>query len=463
MLSKKFQSVLRETSEFVSDYITSISDVLENHDWAYKLTNTQKRWLSFCLMGLLLSNSINWSLYSRLSLGKYSVSGLSWMFRKSLIAFDLLFKWSIYHVLSSYDLTCGHILFDDTDNERSKNAKHIHGLGKQKDKKSGGYFQGQSILYMVLVTAKITIPIGFKFYENDPSWLKWKQEEDRLRKKKIPKAYRADEVSRDYAKYPTKIALSISLMSEFKQWFPTFVVKSIEADCFYGTKDWTSAMVNLYPTTQVLSQLKSSQIIEIQNKEYRLEDYFNKRTGILTKVSIRGGKSVPIYYSSMIGKVKAHGEKRLIIAYKYEGEAQYRYVFATDMSWVVHHVIATYSLRWLVEVFISDWKTFEGWAVLTKHIGFEGSKNTLILSLLFDHCLILHPQQKARIDNKLPPATVGSLRQNAIQVHLLNSIKSIIESPNPKEELITMAQSIEKVYLLRDSSKHLTNRNFEFT
>ena len=455
--------VIKEIIEFVRTYVESISDSLQATHPEYRLSIIQKDWIGFCLTGILLSNSINWSAYSRLSIGKYSVSCLSWMFRKSCINFELLFESSISHILRTYGLDWGHIVFDDTDNERSKGAELIHGLGKQKDKKSGGYFNGQNILYMVLVTSKVTIPIGFKFYENDPRWLAWKKEEDRLVKKKVKKAHRPKEIERDYDKYPTKIMLSIALAAHFKANFPKFVVKSVQADCFYGTKDWTSGIKALYPTSQIISQLKSNQVIDYQGKEYALAAYFSQRVGIETKVVIRGGKSVPIYYSSVIAKVKAHDEKRLIIAYKYQGETEYRYVFATDMSWMPHHVIATYSLRWLVEVFISDWKAYEGWAVLTKHIGFEGSKRSLILSLLFDHCLILHPEQKARIENNLPACTVGSLRQKAIQSYLLQSIRDLLDAPNPKEQLILLAQNFDAVYRLNDSSKHLSSKHFEFT
>ena len=385
------------------------------------------------------------------------------MFRKSSIAFELLFQRSIFEILRVYGQTEGHLIFDDTDNERSKNAVAIHGLGKQKDKKSGGYFLGQNILYLLLVTSKVTIPVGFKFYENDPAWLGWKKEEDRLVKKKVPKAHRPQEVVRDMTKYPTKLRLSLQLAADFKAYFPNFVILSIQGDCFFGTQEWTSGMLLVYPKTQVISQLKSNQIIKYQNKEVSLTTYFSQRVGIESKTVIRGGKSVRIYYSSVIAYVKAHGAKRLIIAYKYQGESEYRYVFATNMSWTPHHVIATYSLRWLVEVFIADWKQYEGWAVLTKHIGVEGSERSLILSLLFDHCLILHPEQQARIKNNLPAATVGSLREKAIQMHIFQSIKNMIEAPNIKEQLSLLAHNIENIYCLRDASKHLVNRKFAFT
>ena len=45
-----------------------------------------------------------------------------------------------------------------------------------------------------------------------------------------------------------------------------------------------------------------------------------------------------------------------LITYKYEGEKELRYVFATDMTWTVHQILQVYTLRWLVEVFIEDWK-----------------------------------------------------------------------------------------------------------
>jgi hypothetical protein len=222
-------------------------------------------------------------------------------------------------------------------------------------------------------------------------------------------------------------------------------------------------MSSLFLTAQIISQLKSNQIITHQNKNYNLKTYFDTRAVISSKIVVRGGKSVKIFYSSVIAKVNVHEKTRLIVAYKYEGEAEFRYVFATDMSWTPHHVIQTYSLRWLIEVFISDWKNYEGWAVLTKHIGYEGSYTTLILSLLFDHCLLLHPEQQARVNNNLPLATVGSLRLKAIQLHFVQMINELLEDPNPKDKVEQLIKTIETVFLLRDSSKHLSGKSAAFT
>jgi hypothetical protein len=81
---------------------------------------------------------------------------------------------------------------------------------------------------------------------------------------------------------------------------------------------------------------------------------------------------------------------------------------------------------------------------------------------LFDHCLILHPEQQARIKNNLPPATVGSLREKCIQQHLVKTIEYIINAPNQKELLIQLVNNIDKIYVLRDSKKHLSGKKFAY-
>jgi hypothetical protein len=93
----------------------------------------------------------------------------------------------------------------------------------------------------------------------------------------------------------------------------------------------------------------------------------------------------------------------LVVALKYEGETDYRYLVATDMTWCTMDTVQAYTLRWLVEVFFEDWRHE------AKQLDEDGSSRGLILSLLFDHCLLLHPEQTARIENKLPAYTVGSL------------------------------------------------------
>jgi hypothetical protein len=57
--------------------------------------------------------------------------------------------------------------------------------------------------------------------------------------------------------------------------------------------------------------------------------------------------------------VKSHDKKLYVIALKYGDESKYRYLISNDTTWRNIDVIKAYGLRWLVEVFIQDWKSYE--------------------------------------------------------------------------------------------------------
>ncbi|POZ50040.1 hypothetical protein [Methylovulum psychrotolerans] len=135
-----------------------------------------------------------------------------------------------------------------------------------------------------------------------------------------------------------------------------------------------------------------------------------------------------------------------MVALKYEGETGYRYLVATDMTWRALDILQTYSLRWLVEVFFEDWKLYEGWGREAKQLDEEGSSRGLILSLLFDHCLLLHPEQTARLKNQLPAHTVGSLQRKSQMDVLLAFIKRALEHPDPAGMLNSLTQMIGDVF-----------------
>jgi hypothetical protein len=71
-----------------------------------------------------------------------------------------------------------------------------------------------------------------------------------------------------------------------------------------------------------------------------------------------------------------------------------------------------------MEVCIQDWKSYEGWSQLTKQLGEEGARHSVILSLLVDQSLFMHPDQQRQLKNNLPAYTVGSLRAH-VQVECL--------------------------------------------
>lgn len=170
-----------------------------------------------------------------------------------------------------------------------------------------------------------------------------------------------------------------------------------------------------------------------------------------------------IRYSYITTKVKAHDEKKQkIITLKYEDEEEYKYLVATDTSWLTESIIQSYALRWLVEVFFQDWESYEGWGQLLKHTGFDGSNRGLILSLLLEHCLPLHPEQKAQIKDKLRDFTVGRLREKIIMQNFISFVQSLLKDKNPQKRLIQLAKNAEILFQGNLSSKHMNTVDIQF-
>ena len=156
--------------------------------------------------------------------------------------------------------------------------------------------------------------------------------------------------------------------------------------------------------------------------------------------------------------VCSHHTKRFVIALKYEGEDTYRYLIASDLTWRTLDIVQGQTLRWLVEVFIQDWKSYEGWSQLTKQPGEEGARQSVILSLLVDHALFFHPDQHAQVQHNLPAYTVGSLRAHVQVECLVDVIEHLLASDAPQEQLHRFTQALHQVFTFGRSKKHMIQR-----
>jgi hypothetical protein len=216
----------------------------------------------------------------------------------------------------------------------------------------------------------------------------------------------------------------------------------------------------IFSGIQVISQLRKNQNIwDRGTKKTVARNYNSINKGVNQTICSRCGEKIMVTVSSARLKVDAHGVKRFVIALKYEGEEDYRYLVATNLSWRTKDIIQAYTLRWLVEVFFLDWKLNEGWGREAKQYDEDGSSRGLILSLLLDHCLLLHPEQTTRIENKLPAYTVGSLQRLAQMDALLEFITSLLEHTNPGIQLKKLGKMIKEVFQLIPSDKHMSGRD----
>ena len=346
---------------------------------------------------------------------------------------------------------------DDTDHPRSKAAKTLAHLYKLRDKESGGYVWGQSLIFLVLVTPEITLPVGFTFYQPDPQLSAWYKTEKALKKQGVAKNQRPAKppVNPDY---PTKQELALRLLRQFQDDHRDFKVRCISADALYGAKSFVDGASSCFGGVQVISQIRGNQKIRLQQREQSVADYVQAHPGVPCRIRIRGGEEVQALMSSARLYVCSHKTKRFVIALKYEGETTYRYLIASDLTWRTIDIVQGHTLRWLVEVFIQDWKSYEGWSQLTKQPGEEGARRSVILSLLADHVLFFHPDQLAQLKNKLPAYTVGSLRTHVQVESLVSVMETLIFSGDPQSQWQRFTQALQEVFVFNTSKKHMIQR-----
>ena len=77
---------------------------------------------------------------------------------------------------------------------------------------------GQTIVFLVLVTDKVTIPVKFNFYQPDPKKTAWTKNDNKLKKIGTPKSKRPPVPTLDPA-FPNKIKIAIHLIEKFKKIF----------------------------------------------------------------------------------------------------------------------------------------------------------------------------------------------------------------------------------------------------
>jgi hypothetical protein len=288
-----FTQPLSFIREFVEELDRGIRQCAPNR----KLSTVQRYGLSFCLMGILLANQVCWAAFARVGLGGYSPAALSWRFRHSKLLWPLLLHVSILLILNKYNITEGELVGDDSDRQRAKVTQRIFATSKIFDKQTGGWFHGQTVVLLFLVTAKVSLPVGFRFDQPDPAVTAWKKTDAALQKQGVKKSERPPKPE-PKAAYPSKLDLLLALLSEFRAYHPDFSVKAILADALYGSAAWMNPAVALFPQTQGISQLKKTQNGRFRQRERTVAPYFATHPGGAMTLRIRGGQTVPILLGS---------------------------------------------------------------------------------------------------------------------------------------------------------------------
>jgi hypothetical protein len=450
--------LIGDSLPFVNAYVEELDTVLRTLDAHAGLSVYRKAWLGFCLLAIIVTDSVCWKRFERASLGRWPHARLSWAFRYAARFWQYLLQASVMVLVERYALTEGVLVVDDSDNPRSKSTTRIYKTDHLPHKPSGGTVNGQSFVFLLFVTPRITLPVGVEFYMPDPAVMAWNKQDQALRKQGVPVKDRPKKPARN-PQYPTKQELALDLLSEFRGQFPQVRIRCTLADTLYGTDAFLDTASLITGGKQVISQIRKNQKGRFRGKELHVDTYFEQHPGTPFTITIRGGAEQTVLVSSARLYVCVQKTTRFVIALKYEGQEEYRYLVATDLSWRTLDIVQAHTCRWLVEVFIQDWSTYEGWRQLAKQPDEDGSRRSLILSLLCDHCLLLHPEQSARLEHNLPACTVGSLCEGIKLESLMHCLWDVVSSEEPVVEFQTLATRAKEVFTLRDSAKHMVGRD----
>ena len=447
-----FLEPLKETYDFVKKIRSEIN---ERHG-PKPFSNRAIDFICFCITGIIVTGTISWTKFEKASGGLWKQRALSWfLHRSTFIPWSKILSASAMIICKSFGVKEGILVIDDFDRHRSKSTTNIFGVHKVKNKKGGGFVSAQNVVLLVLVTKHFTIPVAFEFYLPDPDVKAWRKEDEKLRKKGVPKALRPPKPLKN-RDYPTKKEQALRLVRQFRYFSKGLMVKAYTIDSAFMSKEMRDDFRRIYPDTQLISQLRFNQLAVFpRRKNIGLEVYFSNKKSITKVFNLRSGNEKTIIYKSERLFIKSHSRVYHIVVFKYEGEEKYRYICATNLTWRAEDIIRAYAFRWLIEVVIEDSKLYAGFGQVAMQQGEDGARRAVGLSLLLDHFLISHPEQQRLHRAGQPLRTVASMQQHLQLQALFRSIEKAIDCPDPKASLRDWMQRVRDHVELKPSRKHM--------
>lgn len=100
---------------FITEFVESINVAIREYDENRRLSSTQRYRISFCIMAIIMTDTVCRAAFERAGLGTYALAALSWMLRHSKIPWEFLLCSSISHILKGYGITEGTLALDDSE------------------------------------------------------------------------------------------------------------------------------------------------------------------------------------------------------------------------------------------------------------------------------------------------------------------------------------------------------------
>lgn len=311
--------ILGKPAPFVRAFVEAVDEAMRAQSPSHGMSAMQRTWLAFCVTAVLVTNSMCWARFARASLGTYALAALSWRFRHSQSPWDELLVASVRVSLRHYGITSGSLVMDDTANPRSKSAQALAHLYKLRDKESGGSLWGHSLVFLLLVTPTIALPVGFACYPPAPECRTGYKKDKTLKKQGVAKPQRPPTPPANPAS-PTKQQLALRLLERFHTQHPTLRVHCLTADALYGTAPCVDGASVTFGGVQGISQRRSHQKVRVHKRAQHVADSCAPHPGTPHTIRIRGGEEgIAIVGSARVSGC-SHNTQRCVVALQYEGE-----------------------------------------------------------------------------------------------------------------------------------------------
>ena len=417
------------------------------------LSQRQQYNLGMIITGIVANGTLNLTRISLACFGELSLAVISTVIHRSQIPWVKLQFAGFLHILKRFDIGKIHIQIDDTDLDRSKIVKALYGVFRTIHKPTNGYHNAQNIVWVTVCALGVTCPICFYFYRPDPALTSWhkKKKAAAKRKKKTGKNTKLPPKPIRSTEYPTRTEIAGRLLQKTKRWLSIaekilgrkIRLISISADAAFLEPKLVKRVKKLFPGVQFISQLKSNQLVRKKSGKFISAESYFSRCGkpISGSAKLRTSDKKFEYHSARLF-VKSHGVKLHIVALRYEGETEFRYLASTDLTWRTIDIIRAYSLRWLVEVVFQDCKGYCGFGRRACLQGAKGAYVSVFLNLLVDCLLLTHDVQLDLHHSGRQLYTAGSVIERLRCEIYLSTIKDIVDSPNPAERLKNVVKTL---------------------
>jgi hypothetical protein len=153
--------------------VDTVDEASREQSPSHGMSTRPRAWLALCGTAVLVTHAMGWARLARASLGTYALAALAWRLRHRKIPGDELVGASVRVLRRPDGRPWGSLVIDDPDHKRSKAAHTLAHLSKRRDKESGGYVGGQSLLFLLVVTPTLTLPGGVTFDQPAPEWSAW--------------------------------------------------------------------------------------------------------------------------------------------------------------------------------------------------------------------------------------------------------------------------------------------------